>query len=117
MASGLAHELNQPLTAIRLYARGCVRRLKSGDGAPEEILDAMNQLSAQVLRAGEILSSVRSFVKKRPPQTTALDINALVRETVGLVSYERCNQDFSIELALADSFPASRRPRSRCSRS
>src|SRR3546814_16948406 len=93
MASGLAHELNQPLTAIRLYARGCVRRLKSGDGAPEEILDAMNQLSAQVLRAGEILGWVRSFVKKRPPQTTALDINALVRETVGLVSYERCNQD------------------------
>src|SRR3546814_6117849 len=80
MASGLAHELNQPLTAIRLYARGCVRRLKSGDGAPEEILDAMNQLSAQVLRAGEILGWVRSFVKKRPPQTTALDINALVRE-------------------------------------
>src|SRR3546814_7262927 len=35
-----------------------------------------------------------------------LDINALVRETVGLVSYERCNQDFSIELALADSFPS-----------
>src|SRR3546814_8557569 len=68
MASGLAHELNQPLTAIRLYARGCVRRLKSGDGAPEEILDAMNQLSAQVLRAGEILGWVRSFVKKRTPQ-------------------------------------------------
>src|SRR3546814_16478678 len=35
-----------------------------------------------------------------------LDINALVRETVGLVSYERCNQDFSIELALADSLPS-----------
>src|SRR3546814_9499939 len=66
----------------------------------------MNQLSAQVLRAGEILGWVRSFVKKRPPQTTALDINALVRETVGLVSYERCNQDFSIELALADSLPS-----------
>src|SRR3546814_6348581 len=63
-------------------------------------------LSAQVLRAGEILGWVRSFVKKRPPQTTALDINALVRETVGLVSYERCNQDFSIELALADSLPS-----------
>jgi C4-dicarboxylate-specific signal transduction histidine kinase len=105
MASGLAHELNQPLTAIRLYARGCVRRLKSGDGTPEEILDAMNRLSAQVLRAGEILGWIRSFVKKRQPCTSAVDINALIRETVELLSYERRNHDFSIELGLTGSLP------------
>src|SRR3546814_5890730 len=91
-------------TAYEMRIRDGSSDVCSSDlGAPEEILDAMNQLSAQVLRAGEILGWVRSFVKKRPPQTTALDINALVRETVGLVSYERCNQDFSIELALARS--------------
>jgi C4-dicarboxylate-specific signal transduction histidine kinase len=105
MASGLAHELNQPLTAIRLYARGCVRRLKSGEGTPDEILDAMNRLSAQVLRAGEILGWVRSFVRKRQPQTAALDINALIRETVDLLGYERRNLDFTIELGLACALP------------
>ena len=105
MASGLAHELNQPLTAIRLYARGCVRRLKSGEGRPEEILDAMNRLSAQVLRAGAILGWIRGFVKKRQGQTSSLDINALVRETVELLGYERRNLDFNIELALADALP------------
>ena len=106
MASGLAHELNQPLTAIRLYAKGCVRRLKSGDGTPEEILDAMNQLSAQVLRAGEILGWIRGFVKKRPPQTTTVDVNALIREAVDLLSYERRTQDISIELALSQPLPS-----------
>ena len=105
MASGLAHELNQPLTAIRLYARGCVRRLKAGEGTPEEILDAMNRLSAQVLRAGEILGWVRSFVKKRQPHTSALDINALIRETVDLLGYERRSPDFSIGLRLEDALP------------
>jgi C4-dicarboxylate-specific signal transduction histidine kinase len=105
MASGLAHELNQPLTAIRLYARGCVRRLKSGEGTPDEILDAMNRLSAQVLRAGEILGWVRSFVRKRQPQTAALDINALIREAVDLLGYERRHLDFTIELGLAGALP------------
>jgi len=105
MASGLAHELNQPLTAIRLYARGCMRRLKSGEGTPEEILEAMNRLSAQVLRAGEILGWIRRFVKKRRPDTSALDINALIRETVDLLSYERRNLDISIDLRLATSLP------------
>jgi C4-dicarboxylate-specific signal transduction histidine kinase len=105
MASGLAHELNQPLTAIRLYARGCVRRLKSGEGRPEEILDAMNRLSAQVLRAGAILGWIRGFVKKRQGQTSSLDVNALVHETVELLGYERRNLDFTIELALADALP------------
>src|SRR3546814_15355788 len=77
MASGLAHELNQPLTAIRLSAPGCVRRLKSGKGSPEEILDAMTQLSVQVLRAGAILRWVRSFVKQIPPQPKARQLQPL----------------------------------------
>src|SRR3546814_17840982 len=69
MASGLAHELNHPLTAIRPYTRGCVRRLKSGDGAPEEILDPNNQLSCQGLPAGASLAGVSTFVENRPPPT------------------------------------------------
>ncbi|MGF1627900.1 MAG: DAHL domain-containing protein [Kiloniellaceae bacterium] len=105
MASGLAHELNQPLTAIRLYAKGCVRRLKSGEGTTEEILDAMNQLSAQVLRAGDILGWIRGFVKKRQPQTTAVDVNALIREAVDLLGYERKAQEISVQLDLTEPLP------------
>ena len=105
MASGLAHELNQPLTAIRLYAKGCARRLKSGEGTPEEILEALNQLSAQVLRAGEILGWIRGFVRKRPPRTTAVDANAVIREAVDLLAYERRNQQIAIDLTLGDDIP------------
>lgn len=105
MASSMAHELNQPLTAIRLYARGCARRLKSGGGSREELLDALNQLSGQVLRAGEILGWIRGFARKQQPCISRVDVNALVREAVNLLDYERKGMQISTDLQLSDSLP------------
>ena len=105
MASGLAHELNQPLTAIRLYAKGCVRRLRSGEGTRDEILAAMDHLSAQVLRAGEIVGWIRSFVRKKQPRTSSVNVNAMVREAIDLLSNEGRNQHIAVKLDLSHGLP------------
>lgn len=62
MASGIAHELNQPLTAIINYSRGCLRRLR-GDGKDrEDLVNAIEKVSNEAERAGQIIRRLREFV-------------------------------------------------------
>lgn len=105
MASGLAHELNQPLTAIRLYAKGCAKRLRTGEGTRDEVLAAMDRLSSEVLRAGEIVSWIRGFVRKQQPRTMSVDMNGLIREAVDLLSHEVGEQDVQVNLDLSHRLP------------
>jgi two-component system sensor kinase FixL len=88
MASGIAHELNQPLTAIATYAGAGLRKLESsGDGSPEAIA-LLTDISAQARRAGQIIRNIRGLVSRSEPSTTAVDVNDVVRTVVGLVEPE-----------------------------
>jgi C4-dicarboxylate-specific signal transduction histidine kinase len=80
MAAGLAHELNQPLAAIVSYARGCARRIESGEASVAALLPAIEAIAAQALRAGEVLRQIRSFLQNGALRREALDVNRLVRE-------------------------------------
>ena len=64
MASALAHELNQPLSAIASYMKGSVRLLESGAPDLERVKAALNAAGEQALRAGEIIRRLRAFVGK-----------------------------------------------------
>ncbi|MFI4998309.1 MAG: PAS domain S-box protein [Reyranellales bacterium] len=65
MASTLAHEMNQPLTAIANYLKGCNRLLERMDGEPSVVLrDAINKAADQALRAGDIIRRLREFVAR-----------------------------------------------------
>lgn len=101
MATGLAHELNQPLTAISNYLRGSITRLRKTNTATKEVLDAMERAAAESLRAGEVIRRVRSFVRKVEPEKVPVDINATIRETVDLLRPEAQGHDVSIILDLA----------------
>lgn len=87
MASGIAHELNQPLTAIATYAGAGLRRLDAAGGAPE-VAALLADISAQARRAGQIIRNIRSLVSRSEPSTTAVDINDVVLTVVGLVGPE-----------------------------
>jgi C4-dicarboxylate-specific signal transduction histidine kinase len=87
MATGLAHELNQPLAAIVNFAGGCVRRLQSGIGGEAELVDAMVQITAQAERAGEIIKRLRALVGKRPHEHALVNLNNLVLETASFIEY------------------------------
>lgn len=102
MATGIAHELNQPLSAIVNFANGCSRRIKSGVGEPRDLLNAMDQISAQASRAGEIIKRLRSMVTRQQPVREDTDLNLLAAEVCALVAHDRKRMGIAIELRLSE---------------
>lgn len=101
MATGIAHELNQPLSAIVNYANGCARRLRLDIGGKEELLEALGQISDQASRAGEIIKRLRGMVSRRQPVRELVDLNVLARETCSLISHELKRHELAIERRLS----------------
>ena len=89
MAAGFAHELNQPLTAIVNYAQGGLRRQRSGAIGDDEFVRVMELVVAQAYRAGAIIRRIRRFVQKDQTGIGAVDVNATIREAVGLHEQRR----------------------------
>ncbi|HEY7640617.1 MAG TPA: ATP-binding protein [Steroidobacteraceae bacterium] len=80
MAAGVAHELNQPLTAIASYAQACEWLLARGIPDPAELRDALQQITAQGLRAGEIVRNLRALVRTPDSERVPTDVNQLLEE-------------------------------------
>ena len=68
MASSVAHELNQPLTAITNYCNGMVTRVENDAIDKGDLIAALQKTSRQAERAGQIIHRIRSFVKRSEPQ-------------------------------------------------
>ena len=92
MASGLAHELNQPLAAIVNYGQGVLHRLESGNATPESIEPAVRHVVTQAARAGEIIRRLRDFVTKRETHRSTVQINALVEDVIALAARDTTDQ-------------------------
>lgn len=105
MATGLAHELNQPLSAIANFARGCMRRLRSGGMRPEELLEPLEEVCDQAERAGEILRHVRDFVRKSELQLKPVDVNQIVRAVVKFTEHEALQHRTMVRLHLGNDLP------------
>jgi PAS domain S-box-containing protein len=86
MATGLAHEINQPLATITNYAFAGRRKLeKSGTVDTAEIHQLFDDLLMQALRAGEIVQHLRAFVNKAPQRRTTTSVNTLIRDVLDLM--------------------------------
>ncbi len=88
MASSVAHELNQPLTAISNYCNGMISRAESGQLTQEALLTALQKTSHQALRAGQIIQRIRAFVKRSEPNRQRSDVASMVNEAVELADIE-----------------------------
>ena len=88
MASSVAHELNQPLTAISNYCSGIISRIHSGNITEEALLTALEKTAHQAQRAGQIIQRIRDFVKKSEPNRQLADVAAMVDEAVELADIE-----------------------------
>jgi PAS domain S-box-containing protein len=106
MATGIAHELNQPLTAIVNYAF-IGRRKVATNGAvdPTEMRTLFEALSNQALRAGGIVQHLRAFVKKAHRERVATSVNALIGDVLSLVDFELRQNGLQPVLELADALP------------
>ncbi len=105
MATGIAHELNQPLAAIANFARGCIRRVRAGDTDPNDLLVPLTEVCEQAERAGEILRHVREFVRKRELDLVPVDINQTVRTVAKFVEMEACQHGATVLLDLMPDLP------------
>lgn len=88
MASSVAHELNQPLTAITNYCNGLVSRIRSKQISEDDVLAALDKTARQAQRAGQIIQRIRSFVKRSEPNRTLSDVSAIVSEALELAEIE-----------------------------
>jgi PAS domain S-box-containing protein len=85
MASGLAHEINQPLCAATNYINASLHLIKGGDGKKERIVSNMEASASQTKRAGDIVNSIKAFVKDRQPYREMVDMNKLIEGLSDLI--------------------------------
>ena len=88
MASSVAHELNQPLTAINNYCNGMVSRIKAGQISNDDLLGALDKTAKQAWRAGQIIQRIRAFVKRSEPNRSPSDVATLVSNAMELAEIE-----------------------------
>ncbi|MFT0548312.1 PAS domain S-box protein [Allopusillimonas ginsengisoli] len=105
MASSLAHELNQPLTAISNYSMGAVAMLKSGNADPERLLTALQKAAEQAERAGKIISRIREFVKRSEPRRQRVPAMRIVENAVGFADIDARKRQITIALDMPESIP------------
>jgi C4-dicarboxylate-specific signal transduction histidine kinase len=106
MASGMAHELNQPLTAIATYAGTCCNVLeKHHSPAKEQLTDMLDRIERLAVRAGRIVHRLRSFVSRTPPDRAATDLNNLVHEVLVLAEADLRASQVTLRLNLDGSIP------------
>ena len=105
MASGMAHELNQPLTAIATNADACIRLSESQQIDTDRLTDVLEKISNQARRAGGIIQQLRNFVKKEMPEKTLVDLNELIKEVLTLTRHTLKANSIELELRLANDLP------------
>jgi two-component system sensor histidine kinase DctS len=105
MASTLAHELNQPLSAIASYTTGCLNKLGAVGLDPEELRPPLTKLGVQAQRAGQIIRRVHDFVRKSEPRLQTCRVNRVIEDTVGFIEFDAKKRGVSIHIRLADCNP------------
>jgi PAS domain S-box-containing protein len=105
MASSVAHELNQPLTAITNYCNGIISRLNNNAIETPDLIAALEKTSHQAQRAGQIIHRIRAFVKRSEPQRQITQAQTIVDETVELAGIELRRRNVNIKVYVAKRLP------------
>ncbi len=105
MSAGIAHELNQPLTAVANYAQACDRLLGMPDPDIEEVRGALRQITAQAVRAGDIIRRLRALARSDVMKPEPTDINILIGELHELIQLDAKAHDAQYNVQLAASLP------------
>jgi signal transduction histidine kinase len=101
MASSIAHEVNQPLTAIATYAQACRRLVEGGLAEAPEVMDVLGRIGDEALRAGDIIHRLRSLVRRRESEMVECDLNELLDEITSLASVDARLNEVELRFFLA----------------
>jgi PAS domain S-box-containing protein len=105
MASSVAHELNQPLTAISNYCNGMVTRVENEAIDKSDLIAALRKTSRQAERAGQIIHRIRAFVKRSEPQRQRAFAQSIVEDAVDLAGIELRRRNVAIQTYVAQRLP------------
>jgi two-component system sensor histidine kinase TtrS len=105
LATGLAHELNQPLTTIKLLSRIGLLQLEAEVTDHDKLCEALENIGAEAMRAGEIIRHLRRLVAKKNPKREQINLNRLITETVSFVGTETKDASVIVELDLEENLP------------
>jgi C4-dicarboxylate-specific signal transduction histidine kinase len=106
LTTSLAHELNQPLTALMSNAQAVQRLLKSDTPDLREVRDALTDIINDNRRAGEVIRSLRKLLKQESLPRTPVDVNKLIQETISLVNSRFVVSNISLTLDLSADLPS-----------
>jgi PAS domain S-box-containing protein len=105
LASAIAHEVNQPLTAIVTNGNFCLRRLDSATWKPDELRAAIEEIVNDGTRASAVISRIRGLLMKESPNRTELDINRIIQDVNILLRNEFTRNRVSLRIELESALP------------
>ena len=105
MAGGIAHEINQPLSAIATYAQAGRRLLNSDNYTIDELQTICKRINEQTHRAAAVIENLRSFFRKQEPSRTPISVNTVIRDVLEFVLLDARNAGISVHLDLAEGLP------------
>ena len=105
MAAAIAHELNQPLTGIRNFARNAAYMIEEQAGTEADVAENLRLISAQVDRAAKIINRMRELTRKSDRQMAPVDLNCTVRDSVEFLMPQLQLSGIEVVVDLADELP------------
>src|ERR1700730_5815615 len=101
LAASIAHEINQPIGAVRNNAHAALRFLAAEPPDLEEVREALECVVSETYRAGDILGGIRDQIKKAPPRKERVDLSAAIEEVIALVRGELLKHHVAVQTRLA----------------
>jgi PAS domain S-box-containing protein len=111
LAASIAHEVNQPLTAVTNNANACLRLLASRNLEPEVLQRALQEIVADCTRTSAVIARIRAFIRKAPAEKSELDINDVIQEVLALAGHELQKNRVLVERHLTKTLPLVRADR------
>jgi PAS domain S-box-containing protein len=105
LAASIAHEVNQPLTAVTNNSNACLRLLAAGNLQPEVLRRVLEEIVADATRASAVVSRIRGFIKKAPAEKNKLNMNEVIQEVLTLADRELSENRVRLDRQLTGALP------------
>jgi two-component system sensor kinase FixL len=105
MAAGIAHEINQPLSAIATYAQAAKRVMQRSDLDVGMLADICGKMDTQARRAGQVIDNLRKFIRKQEIETQSLDVNRVVDDVMSLIEADAHSEGIPVHLQAGQALP------------
>ena len=105
LAASIAHEVNQPLTAVNNNSNACLRLLANQNLQPDVLRQALEEIVADGTRASAIIARIRAFIKKAPVEKNSLDVNEVIGEVLAMAGHGFEENRIVLKSELAQALP------------